>query len=239
HSPLPTIPLPPLFLFPLLPLSAPVPVPNSTPYKFSFNLLGLKPVTLSISPTAILSHSEPFLYKTTTTLAAYRDPEDFSREPNRLLEHRKNTQAHVDQNGVLDERHYRRYEEMFRDGTVVVEVGPEGERRLDVRKEGVNNNNNDDGGGGGGGEGPDDGSRENESSVSKNNGMEKDPSSGKTTFEKYLDGEIDTSQQSIFGKDIPREYSDDEAVRARYGLSSAPAKKKKMVSGEVVKERQL
>ncbi|KAF8455977.1 hypothetical protein BGX38DRAFT_1165586 [Terfezia claveryi] len=290
HSPL-SLSLP-LFLFPLLPLSAPVPVPNSTPYKFSFNLLGLKPVTLSISPTAILSHSEPFLYKTTTTLAAYRDPEDFSREPNRLLEHRKNTQAHVDQNGVpwarppepgsvdmekvLDERHYRRYEEMFRDGTVVVEVGPEGERRLvwadvweveeDVRKEGVNNNNNDDGGGGGGGEGPDDGSRENESSVSdkpapdshrrrkpvdptygtdmlsllgKNNGMEKDPSSGKTTFEKYLDGEIDTSQQSIFGKDIPREYSDDEAVRARYGLSSAPAKKKKMVSGEVVKERQL
>lgn len=172
---------------------------------------------------------------------------------------------------VLDERHYRRYEEMFKDGTVVVEVGPEGERRLvwaDVwevdEEEGGNNNNDDDDGGGGGGGGPDDGPHGNESSVSnkpapnsrrrrkpvdptygtdmlsllgKNNGMEKDPSSGKTTFEKYLDGEIDTSQQSIFGKDIPPEYSDDEAVRAKYELSSAPVKKKKKkVGGEVVKD---
>ncbi|KAF8420412.1 hypothetical protein EV426DRAFT_576352 [Tirmania nivea] len=311
-----------LLLFPLLTLSAPVPIPapDSTPYKFSFNLVGLKPVTLSISPSAMLSHAEPFLYKTTNTLAAYQEPQDLSREPNRLLQHRKNTQAHVDQNGVpwarppepgsvdmekvLDERHYRRYEQMVRDGTVVVEVGPEGERRLvwanswEVEEEGRKWGRDDDGGGdgetseggdgggrgggggsgsgggggGGGGEGgggggggggdggaPDGGHHEDELSANKlaphpsrrrkpvdptygtdmlsllgkNNGMEKDSSSGKTTFEKYLDEEIDVSQQSIYGKDIPREYSDDEAVRARYGLSAAPVKRKK-VSGEVV-----
>lgn len=192
---------------------------------------------------------------------------------------------------VLDERHYRRYEEMIRDGTVVVEVGPEGERRLvwadvwEVDEEGRKQGGDDDGGGGGGGDvkgegggggsgeggggGPDGGPREDEGSASssnelaprphprrrrkpvdptygtdmlsllgKNNGIEKEPSSGKTTFEKYLDGEIDVSQQSIFGKDIPQEYSDDEAVRARYGLSSAPAKRKKRVGGgEDIEER--
>ena len=212
----------------------------------------------------MLAHTSPLLHKTALTLSTYQKPSDPSREPNRLLQHRKNTQAHVDQNGVpwarppprgsvdvervLDERHYARYEELVREGKVVVEVGPGGERRLvwaDVWEEEEEEEKEK-------GEGDD--STQSKpttpprryrhrkpvdptygtdmlSLLGKNNGIEKDPVSGKTTFEKYLDGEVNVSQQSIFGKDIPLEYSDDEAVRARYGFGPAPAKKKRLGGG--------
>jgi len=187
---------------------------------------------------------------------------------------------------LLDERHYSRYEELVRDGTVVVEEGPGGVRRLvwadvweeEEEEEGKKGegSDGDEGGGGkgseqsGGGPGRDpnnpgleSGPRGDEATsnkpaprprlhrkpvdptygtdmlslLGKNNGIEKDPVSGKTTFEKYLDGEINVSQQSIFGKDIPREYSDDEAVRARYGLGSAPVKRGGGVEGGLRKEK--
>lgn len=134
---------------------------------------------------------------------------------------------------LLDERHYQRYEQMIRDGTIMVEEGPDGERRLvytavfEAGEDGGDVN-----GSGLQGE-PGTGPRRKAvdveygsdmlSLLGKNNGLEKD-SSGKTVYEKYLAGEIDVTEQSIYGNSIPKELSDDEAVRLKYGL--APAQKK-------------
>lgn len=216
-----------------IPHASPSPRPNPSPYDVTLNLAGIKPITISLPLKTIISHTEPFLYLTATKLANYRDPGKPQEQPNRLMTHRKITQSHVNQNGVpwaripeqaksidleslLDERHYARIETMVRGGLLRVEEekgqnGRPGRRRLVYAGDGM---------GGGRTE-----TKELDveygtdmlSLLGKDNGLQKD-THGKTLFEKFLAGEIDVTRQSLFGKPIPQEFSDDEAVRKTWGF---------------------
>lgn len=206
------------YSFPI-PHASPFPQPGPIPYDVTLNLLGVKPITISIPFKAIISLTEPLLYLTATTLANYRDPGKPQAEANRLMAHRKITQSHVNQNGVpwartpegagnidlekvLDERHYARVEAMVREGLLRVgeekdQDGRPGRRRLVYA-------------GGPMGEVMT-GTKELDveyrtdmlSLLGKDNGLQKDIR-GKTLFERFLAGEIDVTRQSLFEKPIPR-----------------------------------
>ena len=216
-----------------IPIASPSPHPGPRPYDVTLNLMGVKPITVSLPLKTIMSHIEPILYLTATKLANYRDPGKPQAEPNRLMAHRKITQSHVNQNGVpwaripkgaesidlesiLDERHYTRIEAMVREGLLRVEEekdqnGWPGRRRLVYAWNSM-------GEGGTGTEELDvEYGTDMLSLLGKDNGLQKDIH-GKTLFEKFLDGEIDVTEQSLFGKPIPQELSDDEAVRRTWGL---------------------
>lgn len=208
-------------------IAAPIPIASPEKWDIDIPVLG----SIAVDPAQMLSKSEPYIFGVTDALISYQKPQDWSKEPNRLLEHRKNTQSHVDQNGVpwarpppekvdmeavLDERYYIRYEKMYQEGMIMVEEDTNGKRKL-VYTNVFEHEGND----------PQKPFKRKAldvgfntdmlSLLGKDNGLRKD-ASGKTVYEKYLAGEMDVTQQSVFGNPIQKEYSDDEAVKLRYKL---------------------
>src|SRR5690349_281279 len=102
-----------------------------------------KPVPLSaISPSAALSKSEPFIYRTAVTLANYQHPSNLAGQPNRLAQHRGNTvkyvpdklpwhnpgEKHINRSPtaqelekLLDDRHYARLEALVYSGDIIID----------------------------------------------------------------------------------------------------------------------